>query len=72
MSAEAKKQPPHFLPKMLNKPCAVKLLTETVLKGKMVGFNAYEVLIEQANGERILLYKHAILYITSPALKDGK
>lgn len=60
----------HFLPKMLGKPCAVKLVSKAVLKGKLVAFNAYEILIEQTNGERALVFKHSIRYITSPGLKE--
>ncbi len=44
----------------LNKDVKIQLINGEVLKGKMTGYNSYDVMID----DKLLLPKHSILYMT--------
>jgi sRNA-binding regulator protein Hfq len=59
---------PYFLPKLLGQEIAIHLLTGQEIKGKLKGFNSYELLIEPANsGELSLVFRSAIANVNFSA-----
>jgi sRNA-binding regulator protein Hfq len=61
-----KAQMPVFLPKLLDKRVAVKILDGKQISGTIKGFNAYEIRLRLMNGTEWLLFKHAIIAIAYP------
>lgn len=61
--------PPVFFPRLLDQHAKIKTISGAVIDCKIKGFNNYEILAEIGNGEHILIFKHAILFISSDALK---
>ena len=52
---------PYFLPKLLGKEVIVHLITGQEVKGKLRGFNSYELLIEPINSDELsLVFRSAI------------
>jgi sRNA-binding regulator protein Hfq len=52
---------PYFLPKLLGQEVTVHLLTGQEVKGKLKGFNSYELLIEPVNSDELsLVFRSAI------------
>jgi sRNA-binding regulator protein Hfq len=60
---------PNYFGRLLNQPAKIKTISGSVIEGTVRGFNSYELLVEIADGQHILLLKHAILFISSDALK---
>jgi sRNA-binding regulator protein Hfq len=55
---------PNFLHKLLGKNIVISLVDGTDMEESiMKGYNRYEVLIENQNGDHVLILKHAILSI---------
>ena len=67
-AAEERRQP-NYYGRLLNKSAKIKTISGSVIDGKVHGFNSWDLLVEIANGEFILLPKHAILFISSDGLK---
>ncbi len=53
-------RPLDFMKRYLNKDIEIQLINGEVLKGKMTGYNSYDVMIDG----KLLLPKHSILYMT--------
>jgi|WetSurSiteA1Bulk_404760.scaffolds.fasta_scaffold205602_1 sRNA-binding regulator protein Hfq len=52
---------PYFLPKLLGQEVTVHLITGQEVKGKLKGFNSYELLIEPINSDELsLVFRSAI------------
>lgn len=52
---------PYFLPKLLGQEIAIYLITGQVIKGRLRGFNSYELLIEPSNSDELsLVFRSAI------------
>jgi sRNA-binding regulator protein Hfq len=51
-----------FYSKLHKKPIKVKLMSGLVIEGILKAYSPYDLLIEIANGEEIILPKHAILF----------
>ncbi len=55
---------PYFLPKLLGQEIAIHLITGQIIKGKLRGFNSYELLIELSNSDELsLVFRSAIANI---------
>ncbi len=55
---------PYFLPKLLGQEVTVHLITGQEIKGKLKGFNSYELLIEPINSDELsLIFRSAIARI---------
>ncbi len=63
---------PNYYGRLLNKPAKIKIIGGSVIDGAVRGFTSYEMLVEIANSEFILLPKHSILFISSDGLKPKK
>ena len=56
---------PYFLPKLLGQEITIHLVTEQVVKGRLKGFNSYELLIESTDSDEVsLVFRSAIARIT--------
>ena len=62
-------RPPNYFGKLLNQSTKIKTNSGRVIDGTIRGFNSFEVLVEIAGGEQILVFKHSIEFISSEALK---
>lgn len=52
---------PYFLPKLLGQEITIHLITSQVVKGKLRGFNSYELLIELTDSNELsLVFRSAI------------
>lgn len=52
---------PYFLPKLLGQEVTVHLITGQEVKGRLKGFNSYELLIEPINSDELsLIFRSAI------------
>lgn len=52
---------PYFLPKLLGQEVTVHLITGQEVKGRLKGFNSYELLIEPINSDELsLVFRSAI------------
>lgn len=52
---------PYFLPKLLGQEVTVHLITGQEVKGRLKGFNSYELLIEPLNSDELsLVFRSAI------------
>jgi|GEM_PF-2274958 len=59
---------PYFLPKLLDKEITIHLITGQEIRGKLKGFNSYELLIEPKNsGELSLVFRSAIANVNFKA-----
>ncbi len=59
---------PYFLPKLLGQEVTVHLITGQEVKGKLRGFNSYELLVEPFNlGELSLVFRSAIAKVNFKA-----
>lgn len=59
---------PYFLPKLLGQEVTVHLVTGQEVKGKLKGFNSYELLIEPANSDELsLIFRSAIAKVNYKA-----
>jgi hypothetical protein len=64
--AQAWKRGPDFYKRWLRKQIKVKTITNLVIDGTLRGYGPYDLAIEIAAGEEIILPKHAILFVTGP------
>ncbi len=55
-------RPLDFMKRYLKKDVEIQLINGKVIKGKMTGYNSYDVMID----DKMLLPKHSILYMTEP------
>ncbi len=56
---------PYFLPKLLGKEITIHLVTGQVFKGRLKGFNSYELLIESTDSDELsLVFRSAIARVT--------
>lgn len=64
---------PYFLPKLLGQEVTIHLITGQEVKGKLKGFNSYELLIEPANSDELsLVFRSAIAKVNyRAALTDA-
>ena len=52
---------PYFLPKLLGQEITIYLITDQVIKGRLKGFNSYELLIELTDSDELsLVFRSAI------------
>jgi len=65
----AKRPSLDFYARLRNKEVKVKTTSGNQIVGTLIAFSPYDLLIEIAGGEQIILPKHAIAFTTSPALK---
>lgn len=70
-SAESSKRGergPYFLPKLLGKEITIHLVTGQVFKGRLKGFNSYELLMESTESDELsLVFRSAIAKVTFSA-----
>ena len=61
-----KKKPKGYWQRFDNKIVSIKLIDGSIIEGKLHTdlYNKYDVVIELDNGERILIPKHSILYMS--------
>ncbi|MFB3764177.1 MAG: RNA chaperone Hfq [Methanotrichaceae archaeon] len=56
---------PYFLPKLLGQEITIHLVTGQEIKGRLKGFNSYELLIESTDSDEVsLVFRSAIAKIT--------
>lgn len=67
--AAAKKPILDFYARLRNKEVKIKTTSGNQIVGTLVAYSPYDLLIEIAGGEQIILPKHAIAFTSSPALK---
>lgn len=60
-----------FYSKLHKKPVKVKTIPGQVIEGILKAYSPYDLLIEIANGEEIILPKHAILFTCRQAKQEG-
>ena len=63
-------RPPDFYARLHKQPVKVKTISGQVIEGILKAYSPYDLLIEIANGEEIILPKHAILFTCRQA-KQG-
>lgn len=64
--AQAWKRGADLYKRWLRKQIKVKTITNLVIDGTLRGYGPYDLAIEIAAGEEIILPKHAILFVTGP------
>ena len=68
----SERRPPlDFYSRLHKQPIRVKCISGQVIEGILKAYSPYDLLIEIANGEEIILPKHAILFTTSGKAKQG-
>ncbi len=56
---------PYFLPKLLGQEITIHLVTGQIVKGRLKGFNSYELLIESTDSDELsLVFRSAIAKVT--------
>ena len=60
-----------FYARLHKQPIKVKTLPGQVIEGILKAYSPYDLLIEIANGEEIILPKHAILFTCRQAKQEG-
>jgi len=65
----AKRPSLDFYARLRNKEVKIKTAAGNQIVGTLVAYSPYDLLIEIAGGEQIILPKHAIAFTSSPALK---
>lgn len=64
------KRGPDFYWRWLYKQIKVKTINGLVIDGTLRGYGPYDLIIEIAAGEEIILPKHAILFVAGPRPKE--
>lgn len=68
----SERRPPlDFYSRLHKQPVKVKTLSGQVIEGILKAYSPYDLLIEIANGEEIILPKHAILFTCRQAKQEG-
>ena len=52
--------PPQFLPELLNRPIMIRMKDGRPIKGVLVAYNNYELLIDLGQGNRLIVFKGAV------------
>lgn len=63
---------PDFCKLLLGQSTKIKCQNGAMIDGVLRAYDPYSLIIEIAGGERILLFKHSILFIASSVLKEGR
>lgn len=63
--------PLDFYSRLHKQPIRVKTIPGQVIEGILKAYSPYDLLIEIANGEEIILPKHAILFTCKQATQEG-
>ena len=67
----SERRPPlDFYSRLHKQPVKVKTLSGQVIEGILKAYSPYDLLIEIANGEEIILPKHAILFTCRQAKQE--
>ncbi len=64
--------PLDFYARLHKQPVKVKTIPGQVIEGVLKAYSPYDLLIEIANGEEIILPKHAILFACRQAKQGGE
>ena len=68
----SERRPPlDFYSRLHKQPIRVKCISGQVIEGILKAYSPYDLLIEIANGEEIILPKHAILFTCRQAKQEG-
>ena len=69
----SERRPPlDFYSRLHKQPVKVKTLSGQVIEGILKAYSPYDLLIEIANGEEIILPKHAILFTCRQSKQGGE
>lgn len=69
--SQDRRPPLDFYARLHKQPIRVKCISGQVIEGTLRAFSAYDLLVEIANGEEIILPKHAILFTCRQVEKEG-
>jgi len=68
----SERRPPlDFYSRLHKQPVKVKTIPGQVIEGILKAYSPYDLLIEIANGEEIILPKHAILFTCRQTKREG-
>ncbi len=59
-----------FLAARIGTPLLVRLIDGKVITGELAAFDTYAVVISVKGGKDMLIYKHAIAYLTTPSAEE--
>jgi sRNA-binding regulator protein Hfq len=69
--SQDRRPPLDFYARLHKQPIRVKTIPGQVIEGILKAYSPYDLLIEIANGEEIILPKHAILFTCRQAKQEG-
>jgi len=66
---QAARRIPDFYRRWLKKTVKIKCISGIVIDGLLVAYSPYDLVLEIAGGEEIILPKHSILFCAGPTAK---
>jgi len=62
---------PDFYRRWLKKSVKIKCISGAVIDGILQAYNPYDLIMEIAGGEEILLPKHSVLFVSGPKQQEA-